>query len=49
MARARAFYKETLRLPHLFDAGPSLSFFDCGGVRLMLAPPEREVRGTRAI
>src|SRR5256885_4008815 len=46
MARARAFYKETLRLPHLFDAGPSLSFFDCGGVRLMLAPPEGEVRGT---
>ena len=49
MARARAFYKETLRLPHLFDAGPSLSFFDCAGVRLMLAPPEGEVRGTPAI
>jgi len=46
MARARAFYKDTLRLPHLFDAGPSLAFFDCGGVRLMLSPPEGEVRGT---
>ena len=49
MTRARAFYKDTLRLPHLFDAGPSLSFFDCGGVRLMLAPPEGEVRGTPVI
>jgi methylmalonyl-CoA/ethylmalonyl-CoA epimerase len=49
VARARAFYKDTLRLPHLFDAGPSLSFFDCGGVRLMLSAPEAEVRGTPAI
>jgi methylmalonyl-CoA/ethylmalonyl-CoA epimerase len=46
VARARAFYKDTLRLPHLFDAGPSLTFFDCGGVRLMLSPPEGDVRGT---
>ena len=46
VARARSFYKDVLRLPHLFDAGPSLSFFDCGGVRLMLAPPEGAVRGT---
>jgi len=49
VARARSFYKDVLRLPHLFDAGPSLSFFDCGGVRLMLAPPEGEVRGTPAL
>ena len=26
---------------HLFDAGPKLSFFDCGGVRLMLDIPEQ--------
>ena len=42
-ARARAFYRDVLGLRHLFDAGPSLAFFQCGGVRLMLSPPsERE-------
>jgi predicted enzyme related to lactoylglutathione lyase len=25
---------------HLFDAPPQLSFFDCGGVQLMLSGPE---------
>src|SRR5437763_10214182 len=49
MTRARAFYKDTLRLPHLFDAGPSLAVVECGCVRLMLAPPEGEVRGTPVI
>src|SRR5712664_1331835 len=34
---AKAFYRDTLGLRHLFDAPPALSFFDCGGVRLMLA------------
>lgn len=38
-ARARAFYRDVLGLRHLFDAGPSLAFFQCGGVRLMLSPP----------
>ncbi len=33
---AEAFYKDTLRLPHLFTFG-NLSFFDCGGVRLFLS------------
>ena len=33
---AEAFYKEKLRLPHLFTYG-NLSFFDCGGVRLFLS------------
>lgn len=37
--RATAFYRDSLGLPLLFRAG-HLSFFDCGGVRLMLAPPE---------
>jgi methylmalonyl-CoA/ethylmalonyl-CoA epimerase len=37
VARATAFYRDTLGLPFLFAAGPSLSFFDCGGVRLMLS------------
>jgi methylmalonyl-CoA/ethylmalonyl-CoA epimerase len=41
MRRAKAFYKDVLGLRHLFDAGPNLSFFNCGGVRLMLTPAER--------
>jgi methylmalonyl-CoA/ethylmalonyl-CoA epimerase len=39
--RARAFYRDTLGLAHLFDAGPRLSFFQCGGVRLMLGLPDK--------
>jgi methylmalonyl-CoA/ethylmalonyl-CoA epimerase len=46
VARARAFYADTLGLRHLFDAGPSLSFFDCGGVRLMLTTGEGTDLGT---
>ena len=38
--RAKAFYGETLGLPHLFDAPPGLSFFQCGATRLMLSQPE---------
>ena len=38
--RAVAFYRDTLGLRLLFTAG-KLAFFDCGGVRLMLSPPER--------
>ena len=41
VARATAFYRDTLGLRHLFDAGPNLAFFDCGGVRLMLTTAER--------
>jgi methylmalonyl-CoA/ethylmalonyl-CoA epimerase len=37
--KAKTFYKEVLGIQHLFDAPPALSFFDCGGVRLMLAGP----------
>src|ERR1700694_568496 len=38
--RAVEFYRDTLGLKLLFTAG-HLAFFDCGGVRLMLPPPER--------
>jgi methylmalonyl-CoA/ethylmalonyl-CoA epimerase len=38
--RATAFYRDILGLPFLFSAG-KLTFFDCGGVRLMLGRPER--------
>lgn len=41
LGRATAFYRDVLRLPFLFEAPPGLSFFDAGGVRLMLARPER--------
>ena len=37
--RATTFYRDVLGLPHLFRAG-QLSFFDCGGIRLMLSLPE---------
>ena len=39
--RAVAFYKNTLGLKHLFAALGRMAFFDCGGVRLMLAILER--------
>jgi methylmalonyl-CoA/ethylmalonyl-CoA epimerase len=38
--RATAFYRDVLGLRHLFRAG-QLSFFDCGGVRLMLDRAEK--------
>lgn len=41
LPRAVAFYRDRLGLAHLFDAGPKMSFFDCGGTRLMLAIPEK--------
>jgi methylmalonyl-CoA/ethylmalonyl-CoA epimerase len=39
LPRAVNFYRDVLGMRHLFDAGPKLSFFDCGGVRLMLDVP----------
>ena len=38
--RATAFYRDVLGLVHLFRAG-QLSFFDCGGLRLMLDKAEK--------
>ena len=40
MDRATAFYRDVLGLRHLFRAG-QLSFFDCGGIRLMLDKAEK--------
>lgn len=40
VARATAFYRDTLGLQFLFAAGPTLSFFQCGPVRLMLSTNE---------
>jgi methylmalonyl-CoA/ethylmalonyl-CoA epimerase len=33
------FYRDKLRIRLLFEA-PNMAFFDCGGIRLMLGPPE---------
>jgi methylmalonyl-CoA/ethylmalonyl-CoA epimerase len=40
IGRAVRFYRDVLGLPFLFEAPPSLAFFDCDGVRLMLSVPE---------
>jgi predicted enzyme related to lactoylglutathione lyase len=42
LVRAKKFYGETLGLTHLFDAPPSLAFYQCGETRLMLSPPSEE-------
>jgi predicted enzyme related to lactoylglutathione lyase len=38
--RAVAFYRDQLGIRFLFSAG-QLAFFDAGGIRLMLTPPEK--------
>lgn len=38
--RATTFYRDALGMTHLFTAG-DMSFFDCGGIRLMLGLPDR--------
>ena len=37
--RAVAFFRDVVKLPHLFTFG-NLAFFDCDGTRLFLAVPE---------
>ncbi len=39
--RAAAFYRDVLGLKLLFKAPPSLAFFNCGGIRLMLDRAEK--------
>jgi len=48
MDRAVAFYRDVAGLPYLFQAGPNIAFFECGGVRLMLDIPEDERFAGRA-
>jgi DNA-binding CsgD family transcriptional regulator/predicted enzyme related to lactoylglutathione lyase len=38
---AAAWYEQVLGLPHLYTFG-RLAFFDCGGTRLMISPPEAD-------
>ena len=42
VARATAFYRDTLGMRFLFSAGPDLAFLDASGVRLMLTKAEGE-------
>jgi methylmalonyl-CoA/ethylmalonyl-CoA epimerase len=42
LARAKAFYGETLGMKFLFDAG-TMAFFQCGAVRVMLGLAEQPV------
>lgn len=41
LPRAISFYRDVLGMKFLFDA-PNMGFFDCAGVRLLLALPEGE-------
>lgn len=41
LKRATGFYRDTLGMRLLYEF-PGLAFFDCGGVRLMLAEPEKK-------
>jgi methylmalonyl-CoA/ethylmalonyl-CoA epimerase len=47
--RATAFYRDTLGIPFLFSAGPTLSFFNVGGTRLMLSVAEGAANGTSVL
>ncbi len=47
--RARDFYRDALGLTHLFDAGQTLSFVQCGTTRLMLSTAEGEPTGTSVL
>ena len=43
IGRAVAFYRDKLGMKLLFSVPPSLAFFDCDGIRLMLSlPPKPE-------
>ena len=41
LEKAVDFYRDKLRLKHLFSAPPGLAFFQAGDLRLMLSRPEK--------
>jgi len=45
--RSIAYYRDTLGLRYLFSAPPQMSFFQCGGVRLLVGVPEAGQRRER--
>ena len=48
LARAKEFYRDTLGMRFLFDAG-TMAFFQCGTVRLMIGVAEGVVAGSGTI
>lgn len=46
--RAVEFYRDALGMKFLFRV-PNMAFFDCAGIRLMLAPPEKPGEGFSSI
>jgi predicted enzyme related to lactoylglutathione lyase len=46
LERATQFYRDNLEVPFLFQTG-NLSFFDCNGLRLMLALPEEQAEAVQ--
>lgn len=41
LERAVGFYRDRLGIKHLFSVPPTMAFFDCNGIRLMLSLPEK--------
>jgi predicted enzyme related to lactoylglutathione lyase len=41
LERAIGFYREKLGMKHLFSVPPTMAFFDCNGLRLMLSLPDK--------
>lgn len=39
--RASAFYRDQLGMKLLFQVPPTMAFFDCAGIRLMLSLPDK--------
>jgi methylmalonyl-CoA/ethylmalonyl-CoA epimerase len=39
--RATAFYRDQLGMRLLFSVAPTMAFFDCDGIRLMLSLPDK--------
>lgn len=41
LERAAEFYRDKLGMKHLFTVPPTMAFFDCNGIRLMLSLPDK--------
>src|ERR1700730_5580280 len=48
IGRSVAFYRDSLGMRFLFQV-PSLAFFDCDGIRLMLSLPEKAAAGSSSV
>jgi len=41
LERATAFYRDQLKMKLLFSVPPTMAFFDCDGIRVMLSLPDK--------